>query len=478
MAAEIAPTTSIRLIAQICVACEQRTERYLAVAFLFYGLVATALLGINTPPFQVADEQIHFMRAEQIAEGEFVGTRFSQNLPGGKTEPTGGGTIDPALVDAAAPFFALPFHAELRAKRAEWAPNVHWSGKRSLVSFPTANYPPLFYLPSAAGILVGRELDLSVIYTLYLSRLFTGVVAVALGTLAIALAGGAAAWIFTILTLPMSLSLMASASQDALLIACGALAGALLVRGIRRPIAADGKLLASLAVALSLVATARPPFGALALLPLGLPRLQLWRRMLVALVVVICTLSWARIAAVTSLTNFGAVVGADPAAQIQLIRHQPLLALKAVEAATMMSKAYLAQFIGVLGWMDTSLPISYYRVATAMLVVSAAAAMLATNSKRMTASNYLPIAAGVAFASLGVFLVQYVTWTVPGHAIVDGIEGRYFLAPALAGAALLPSLGGTRAPRLRTALLALILIFPAISLALAMHAIVLRYYLG
>ena len=52
-----------------------------------------------------------------------------------------------------------------------------------------ANYPPLFYLPSAAGILVGRELDLSVIYTLYLSRLFTGVVAVALGTLAIALAG-------------------------------------------------------------------------------------------------------------------------------------------------------------------------------------------------------------------------------------------------------------------------------------------------
>ena len=77
---------------------------------------------------------------------------------GGKTEPTGSGTIDPALVDAAAPFFALPFHAELRAKRAEWAPNVHWSGKRSLVSFPTANYPPLFYLPSAAGILVGREL--------------------------------------------------------------------------------------------------------------------------------------------------------------------------------------------------------------------------------------------------------------------------------------------------------------------------------
>lgn len=113
-----------------------------------------------------------------------------------------------------------------------------------------------------------------------------------------------------------------------------------------------------------------------------------------------------------------------------------------------------------------------------MLVVAAAATMLGTNGKRMTAGNYLPIAAGVTCASLGVFLVQYVAWTVPGHSIVDGIEGRYFLVPALAGAALLPSLGRSRAPRLQTAMLALILVFPAISLATAMRAIVLRYYLG
>ena len=113
-----------------------------------------------------------------------------------------------------------------------------------------------------------------------------------------------------------------------------------------------------------------------------------------------------------------------------------------------------------------------------MLVVAAVAGILGTTGKRMTAGNYLPIAAGVACAVLGVFLVQYVAWTPPGHAIVEGIEGRYFLAPALAGAALLPALGRIRAPRLQCALLALILVFPAISLAVAMRAIVLRYYLG
>lgn len=470
--------TSHRSCAEDFADREQRAARWSSVAFIFYGLIATAFFGINTPPFQVADEPIHFMRAAQIADGGFVGTRFAESLADGRTEVTGGGAIDPALARAAAPFNALAFHPELRAKQADWAPNVHWSGARALVSFPTANYPPFFYLPSAAGILAGREFGLSVVQSLYLSRLLTGLAAVALGALAIALAYGAAPWIFTILTLPMSLSLMASASQDALLIACGALAGALLVRGIRRPVSSSGGLLTGLAITLSLVAMARPPFGALALLPLGLLRVPLWRRILTSLVVIIATLAWARIAAVTSLSNFGTIVGANPAAQIQLIRHQPLLAIKAIGATVIVWKAYLAQFIGVLGWMDTLLPYSYYRVATVMLVVAAAAAMLGTKGKPMMSGSYLPVAAGIALASFGVFLVQYVAWTAPGHATVDGIEGCYFLAPALAGATLLPSLGRIRAPRLQTALLMLILAFPIVSLAVTMRAVVLRYYLG
>lgn len=145
---------------------EQRTSCWIAVAFLFYGIVATALLALNTPPFQVADEPIHFMRAAQIADGGFVGTRFAHTLPGGRAELTGGGSIDTALVAAARPFFAIQFHPELRAKRADWAPNIHWSSQRALVSFPTANYPPFFCLPTSAGILLGRKFDLSVVQTL------------------------------------------------------------------------------------------------------------------------------------------------------------------------------------------------------------------------------------------------------------------------------------------------------------------------
>ena len=179
--------------------------------FLVYGLVASTLLVINTPSFQyISCEQ------RQIAAGRFLGTRLAQSGPDNTGEPEGGADLPSRIVGRAR---RLGAQCSLVA--------------RVLVSFPTANYPPFLYLPSAAGMLSGREFGLSVV--LYLSLLLTGLVTVAIGALAIAIANGSAPWIFTMLMLPISLLLMASASQDTLLIACGSFAGALLVRGIGRP---------------------------------------------------------------------------------------------------------------------------------------------------------------------------------------------------------------------------------------------------
>jgi uncharacterized membrane protein len=456
---------------------ERKKARWLAAAFVLYGLTATGLLATNVPPFQVADEPAHFLRAAQVAQGGLIGVRHSVIAADGSTRVTAGGRVDPALDKAAAPFTALPFHRERRVTQAYWDPNIHWSNTRDWQSFGvTANYPPLFYVPSAIGVLAGQHAGMSVLQTLVLSRLLTGAAAVALGAVGIAVAGGAAAWIFTILTLPMSLSLIASASQDALIIGCSALAGGLLLAALRAPAPSNMRLLAGLTVTLALAAAARPPYAVLAVLPLALKGVRLRLRIVAAAAIIACTAIWSIIAAVTTMTKFA---NADPMAQLAHLGAHPLLGVNAVWAALRRDWFdHIKQFIGVLGWLDTPLRDDYYALAAGMIGIAAVATMLRMKGEGMSGAGRFAVAAGLLLSVAVMFVIQYLVWTVPGAAIVEGMQGRYLLPLALAGAALLPALGDKRLPRLQNALLIVLAGFPVISLVATMRAVVLRYYLG
>ena len=306
------------------------TARWLAVAFVLYGLLATALLAIEVPPFRNPDEPAHFLRATQVAAGGLLGTRFSAIDVDGQPHVFGGGAVDPAVGWALFPFEPIGRQPGTLATTAMWAPKIHWSRMRVMVVFSnTVINPPLFYLPAAIGVAVGRVSRMMVVQTLVLSRVLTGVAAVALGAAAIAGAGGAAVWLFAVLTLPMSLSLIASTAQDALLLAFAALVGAALVRALRTPGEIGRRLFCGLVACLALVAVARPPCGALALLPLALTKLP-WRpRLAAAAVVAGCVLLWSGIVAATSLTNVGRAGGADPAAQLAALGADPLLLAEA-----------------------------------------------------------------------------------------------------------------------------------------------------
>jgi len=78
---------------------------------------------------------------------------------------------------------------------------------------------------------------------------------------------------------------------------------------------------------------------------------------------------------------------------------------------------------------------------------------------------------------VGLFAIQYMTWTVPGRVTVDGVHGRYFLALALVGTGLLPAFGNKRLRQLHDFLMAAVVAFPVVTLAYVMNAVVLRYYL-
>jgi uncharacterized membrane protein len=183
----------------------------------------------------------------------------------------------------------------------------------------------------------------------------------------------------------------------------------------------------------------------------------------------------------TALTNIGGFIGADPAAQLARLRGDPLLVVQvAWETLTQYWRAYLETFVGQLGWLDTALPCAYHAAAHAMLGIAAMAAMLGLRGERISVGSCLVIAVGLLLSVAGVFAIQYLTWTVPGHATVEGVMGRYFLPIALAGAGLLPALGGTRWARLGHNALVVVVVaaFPVVTLAVVMRAVVLRYYLG
>ena len=139
---------------------------------------------------------------------------------------------------------------------------------------------------------------MSIVSTLRLARIVNGLLSVAIGAAAISLAGAAAPWIFALLSLPMSLSLMASASHDGPMIALAALAAAILFNaypGGRLPFSLRAFVV--MCGAIALVASARPIYAPLAILPLLVSGQSLLRRLVAVAVIVAIIGLWSRIVA-------------------------------------------------------------------------------------------------------------------------------------------------------------------------------------
>jgi hypothetical protein len=177
------------------------------------------------PAFQSPDEPNHFARADQISRGVVVGTRF------GPTDS--GGLVDAAIGRAVVPYSRLPFNPFARVTREEVdaSRQIPWSGDMQLSGFRnTVNYGPMFYLPQAAGVWIGRRAGLGVIDTLVLARVANGLACCALGFMALRSCAFGKRTMFSVLCWPMTLSLSASSSHDGLLIASAALIFALVSR--------------------------------------------------------------------------------------------------------------------------------------------------------------------------------------------------------------------------------------------------------
>jgi uncharacterized membrane protein len=447
--------------------------------FLLFAVPMVIFLAVRTPAFQTPDEVNHFFRSYQVAHGVL----FARE----------GGYTDSAIDDLYTFVAKLPFNPRARLTAAEvtGARRVRWSGRVSYHSFPnTAAYFPADYIPQALGILIGQAFGLGVLNTLILARLLNGVTAIIICAFALASCGRGKLMMFALLLLPMTLSLFASCSQDATLIAFACVAFSLISRQLEARTPMTNATAAVVFGAILIIALGRPPQAALALaffIPGMLPCRSKTRERLTAFVLmgftVTITLAWwiAGVLGIRSISQSYQSLGppiapadVDPKMQLINLLHHPGIIGDLLIYAVNHRTEYIAQFIGCLGWLDTVMPALYY---LAMILVFALAAIAEMGHGRAVPRVATALILGASFVSIvGVFFIQYLISTPVGQVALT-MQGRYFTPIVIAAAAGLPSLGNSSRQTYELAA-AIVVLAQLITVAVLPHVIMARYYMG
>jgi uncharacterized membrane protein len=461
-------------------------DRHCHFVYAAMALPLTIWFACWIPAFQSPDEPNHFARAVQISRGVLVGARF------GPTDS--GGWIDAAIPRAQAPYARLPFNPAAKVTRDEIdaSRQIAWSGELQLSGFRnTVNYGPLFYVPQALGVWIGRLIGLGVIDTLVLARVANSLACCILGLLALRLCAFGKRAMFSVLCWPMTLSLSASSSHDGLLIASAAvmIAVASRVASENRP-AGPGELTIFL-IALVGGITGRPPHIAFALLlPLLLRRsapgepVLTWRMRLGLLLAAVCCVAWIALVqiytmSVTLLDVPEAVEGGPSiSGQIAYLKAHPGVVPSLIYRSIVLGwKPLITTTVGVLGWLDTLMPSWYYWIATAVFVAALAADRRSSSllSRRILLAGWAAI---LVFTVL-TYVSIYLTWMGVGAPDVLGVQGRYLLAGVPLIAWLLPARRGTAdAPEsaLGSGAWVAVVLFVVVTYAVVPSHVVARYY--
>lgn len=453
-----------------------------ACPWLFLVLcLASALFQVwHMPPFQGPDELAHAYRIDLATFGQPVAERVH------KKNVVAGGATDLSLYEATLPFDNIRFNSNEKADVVDFtaADRSRWDGRTTRTGYPgSAIYPPFFYLPQAAGLALGKFTKLPVVQSLYLARAANALTCILLGFAALLIAGRARLLMFSLLLLPMSVAVYSTMGNDGLMVATTALGCAVISRGMYEGRPLRGSEVMTAAVCFALIGMTKLPYMFIGLVFLVCPVERPRWRWIGAATVIGCSIAWTlwmSFVVQTALTAPGGPV--DPARQVHYLLTHPL-DIWSIGVATLKAnwRPYVDMFVGVLGWLDTSLPPGYHRAAWVVLGL----ALLASLSRgRPREWRWVPpVALGLVVLVFGaIHGALYVTWTDVAAKVVSGVQGRYLIPLALMACLAVegarPLLPRTRAGVWAYRVMAaVVLAFPLISMLIVEHAIIVRYYL-
>ncbi|WP_375194709.1 DUF2142 domain-containing protein [Sphingobium sp.] len=396
----------------------------ICLATLFYACV--------TPPFQVPDENQHYMKTLMLSEGRIL-TEQSGPMIGA---PLPGAAID--LHDV-----LFPSGASATLRLFDMGMLVKgWTGTTAnaarFADFPNvANYAPTLYAPGALGLMIGDGLGLPRLGAFYVGRFVNALLALALLGAALRLLPFGRPAMFGAALLPTFAYQSGSLSPDAVINGIGFLGTALALHiGFisRRPsrslalfltapllALAKGVYLPLMAAGLRLPEDRRDlrPWLILAAMAVGAVAFLLWMRWSGAnhhgsqALYHIVSRKTGQTVMTAPLSQQLAVIAQDPAAYLRIL----------ASSVAERSPVYALQIVGRFGWNAILLPLFAYPLAALML----GAAILGGSGMRFPLAQrlwWLAIAAGIA---LLIETAMYLTGTPLGADYIQGTQGRYFL---------------------------------------------------
>ena len=393
------------------------------VFLLVAGLMGTVLTFL-TPPFQVADEPVHFYRAYAISEGQLGSRKLWAHYFGGSLPRSVVAVVDQVST-------GLAGHPEKRQDLQLLRNALHTPlqpGERVDVEYTNATiYFPLVYVPQVIGITIARLLEAPPLVSFWAGRLGNLLVSLALTAVALRLMPFQR-WAFALLALlPMVMFQRASISADPLTMsACLMLLALSLHFTFAHPAPLRLPHLALLLASAIFVALCKQAYLPLTLVFLLLPvaRLGSFKRYALTLAALIAVpallqLSWSSVVK----ENFRPTQVVE---QVAFTRAHPFRVLGIlVKDFGNRLPDFLHQAGGLFGWLDTP-------VHRGVLLVLAGLLLLTLALDRMPAPGVdlrsRAITLGVACVGvLGIQAMLYLAWTPPRSEVVEGVQGRYLL---------------------------------------------------
>lgn len=422
-----------------------RTRIFALLLFaIFMGAIAINRL---IPPFQSPDETVHLLRADMISRGQWLLQPQSLQSKGRE-----GGLVDVHTAMFSEVMLTLvggPHEDNPARELMNKADQVGWSGKTKFVlAAGTGYYTPLIYTPHALGLGVGRLLNLSMLDSYMLARAL--VIAASLAMLV---------WAFTLyapnmlmvmlLLMPMSVFQWLSPTIDGL---CASLAVLLIGLWVslpqRHPTAHFSRQEGVLYLCIFMLCTTRTNMLPTLLIPLLLLAQHHSRaRALAVLALFGITMGWILFATLT-VHDARVVRGISTTDVLLGYLGSPgefFGVMQRTLGEVSIRKFYRQSFVGFLGWLDTPIPKQAVRDLWSALGICIVVMLATLRLWRPWVTRLGLLIIGIGSAVLVLFALA-VTWNLYPAVTLMGVQGRYFIIPALFTAAALGRLAPSPQP--------------------------------